>query len=142
MGAKRDKVKGLAQGLSAAKTKELSAEGLEGALARLRHAEKHSYDVWTASGSVSDLKSWHGALDLLRKAEDNLLVVLTKRRDLLPAGEVQTWIGRKIDAAKAALLDMPARISPGLESLPWPEIQKILEREVRGALRGISDPIK
>jgi len=117
-------------------------EGLEGALARLRHAEKHSYETWTGSGNVSDLKSWHGALDLLRKAEDNLLVVLVKRRDLLPAAEVQTWIGRRVDAAKGSLLDMPGRVSPGLEGLPWPEIQKILEREIREALDGISEPIK
>jgi hypothetical protein len=141
MGVKKDNAVKAAR-VSKAKAKELSAEGLQGALARLRHAEKHSYECWTSSGSVSDLKAWHGALDLLRKAEDNLLVVLTKRRDLLPAGEVQTWIGRRVDAAKASLLDLPARVSPGVEGLPWPEIQKILEREIREALRGISEPIK
>jgi hypothetical protein len=141
MGVKKNNAVRAAR-VSKAKARELSAEGLEGALARLRHAEKHSYQCWTASGSISDLKAWHGALDLLRKAEDNLLVVLTKRRDLLPAGEVQTWIGRRVDAAKASLLDLPARVSPGVEGLPWPEIQKILEREIREALRGISEPIK
>ena len=142
MGAKKDKAKGLTEGLSASKIKALSLEGLEGALARLRHAEKYSYECWTGTGSVSDLKAWHGALDLLRKAEDNLLVVLTKRRDLLPAAEVQSWMGRKIEAAKAALLDMPGRVAPGLEGLPWPEIQKLLEHEIRAALRGISKPIE
>jgi len=142
MGAKKDKAQKATQGLTKAKMKELSVEGLEGALARLRHAEKHSYETWTDSGNVSDLKSWHGALDLLRKAEDNLLVVLTKKRDLLPAGEVQTWIGRRVDAAKGALLDIPGRVAPSLEGLPWPDIQKILEREIREALHGISDPIE
>ena len=121
---------------------ELSAEGLEGGLFRLRHAEQHTYNNWMESGSAGDFKAWQQALDLLRKAEDNLLTVLEKRRELLPAPEVKEHLGRMIESTKAALLDMPARVAPSLDGLPWTEIQKKLETEIREALHGISKPIE
>lgn len=140
MGVKKDKASALSQ-VTKAKQKELSQEGLEGGLARLRHAEKHSYTCWTESGTVTDLKAWHNALDLLRRAEANLLEVLQKRRELIPAGEVKEFMGRQIEAAKAKLLDLPGQLSPGLEGLPWPDIQRQLEREIREALHGLSKDI-
>jgi hypothetical protein len=79
-------------------------------------------------------KDWQTALDLLRKAEKNLTDHLTQQKDLLPALEVKTWLARKIEATKSTLLDLPGKIAPELEGLPWPEIQKRLTEEIRDAL--------
>ena len=140
MSTKKEKAAKLSR-VSRVKQKELSQEGLEGGLARLRHAEKQTYELWTETGKAGDFKAWQNALDLLRKAEDNLLTVLAKNRELLPAGEIKEFMGKQIEAAKSKLLDMPGRLSPGLEGLPWPDIQKQLEREIREALHGLSTDI-
>jgi hypothetical protein len=134
---KKDKAAKVSQ--AKAQRKELTVEGLEGGLARLRHAEMHSYNCWSETGSVSDLKAWHGALDLLRKAEDNLISVLERRKELLPAGEVRSALATMVEAAKSSLLDLPGRVAPSLEGLPWPEIKKALDIELREVLRGLSD---
>ncbi|WP_031386502.1 hypothetical protein [Desulfonatronum thiodismutans] len=117
----------------------LTEEGLDAALARLRWAEKATFAAFQEARDGKSLKAWSGALDLLRKLEGNVIEVLQSRRELLPASEVKTWLGRQIDAAKSSLLDLPGRLAPGLEGLPWPEMQKIMEREIREALRGLSN---
>jgi hypothetical protein len=119
--------------------------GLEAALARLRQAESETYNRWMAALQADDpsqaqyFKAWQQALDLLRKAEGNLLEVLERRRDLLPADEVRTWMSRQVEVAKATLLDLPGKLAPSLENLPWSEIQKTLDQEIRHALSRLSD---
>jgi hypothetical protein len=119
--------------------------GLEAALERLRQAEQATFAKWQESFNANRkespvfFKDWQTALDLLRKAEKNLTDHLTQRRDLLPALEVKTWLARKIEATKSTLLDMPGKVSPELEGLPWPEIQKRLTEEVRDALGKLQD---
>jgi hypothetical protein len=140
MPTKKEKVAPAAK--AAKKRPELSGEGLEAALGRLRHAERHSYETWTQTGAAGDFKAWNNALDLLRKAEENLLTVLKQRRELIPAEEVQAWFGKQIESARAALLDLPGKVAPGLEALPWYEIQKTLDREIREALSGLSQKIQ
>jgi hypothetical protein len=114
--------------------------GLEAALERLRHAEQATFNKWQQSFNAGMkeaplfFKDWQTALDLLRKAEKNLTDHLTQRRDLLPALEVKTWLARKIEATKSTLLDMPGKVSPELEGMEWPEIQKRLTEEIRDAL--------
>jgi hypothetical protein len=121
--------------------------GLEAALDRLRDAERSTYLMWREAIANGDdggpeFRKWQQALDLLRKAEDNLIAVLTKRRELLPAAEVKTWMSRQIEAAKAHLLDLPDKLAPQLEGLPWPQIQKILQGEISDALNKLSADIK
>lgn len=119
--------------------------GLEAALGRLRDAERRTYRLWCQAVDEGDpsqaqaFKSWQLALDQLRKAEGSLLDVLERRRELLPSGEVKLWMSRQIEAAKATLLDLPGKLAPALESLPWPEIQKTLDAEVRHALAKLSE---
>jgi hypothetical protein len=114
--------------------------GLEAALERLRQAEQATFAKWRESfnqnmkESPVFFKDWQTALDLLRKAEKNLTDHLTQQKDLLPALEVKTWLARKIEATKSTLLDLPGKIAPELEGLPWPEIQKRLTEEIRDAL--------
>jgi hypothetical protein len=114
--------------------------GLEAALERLRQAEQATFVKWRESfnqnmrESPVFFKDWQTALDLLRKAEKNLTDHLTQQKDLLPALEVKTWLARKIEATKSTLLDLPGKIAPELEGLPWPEIQKRLTEEIRDAL--------
>ncbi len=122
--------------------------GLEGAVDRLRQAENQTYQRWMQAieqqdpNQASDFQNWQRALDLLRKAEGNLLELLERRRELLPADEVRTWLSRRVEAAKSTLLDMPGKLAPSLENLPWSEIQKSLETEVRHALSRLADRIE
>ena len=119
--------------------------GLEGALTRLREAERRTYGLWLKAlydGQPDQnvhFQTWRQAVDLLRKAESNLIEVLEKRRDLLPAGEVKLWLSRQVEVAKATLLDLPGKLAPSLENLPWAEIQKNLDQEIRHALSRLSD---
>lgn len=114
--------------------------GLEAALERLRQAEQATFAKWRESFNANMkespvfFKDWQTALDLLRKAEKNLTDHLTQQKDLLPALEVKTWLARKIEATKSTLLDLPGKIAPELEGLPWPEIQKRLTEEIQDAL--------
>ncbi|MDZ7759937.1 MAG: hypothetical protein U5L00_06740 [Desulfovermiculus sp.] len=119
--------------------------GLEGALTRLREAERRTYQLWIKAlydGQPDQnvhFQTWRQAVDLLRKAEGNLLQVLEQRRDLLPADEVKVWMSRQIEVAKSTLLDLPGKLAPSLENLPWSEIQKTLDEEIRHALSRLSD---
>jgi len=142
-------------GKAASKAKQPSVKvddnqqpGLEAALDRLRAAERVTYQRWQSAFQENDsnasvyFRDWQQALDLLRKAEDNLLTVLNKRRELLPTDEVKTWLTRQIEAAKAHLLDLPGKLAPVIEGLPWPQIQKMLETEIKDALSKLSADIK
>lgn len=122
--------------------------GLEGAVERLRQAENATYQRWMQAierkepDQGLEFQSWQKSLDLLRKAEGNLLELLERRRELLPADEVRLWLSRRVEAAKSTLLDMPGKLAPSLENLPWSEIQKTLESEVRHALSRLADTIE
>ncbi len=124
------------------------ALGLEAALTRLRQAESATYHRWMQGlenkdpDSATHFQNWQRAMDLLRKAEGNLLELLERRRELLPADEVRVWLSRQIETAKSTLLDMPGKLAPSLENLPWTEIQKALEDEVRHALSKLSESIE
>lgn len=114
-------------------------EGLEAALARLRRAELLAYTRWESSiadGNAPEavFRSYGQAVELLRKAEKNLLDLQRERRELLPAEEVRAWLLRQIVAAKATLLNLPGKLAPQLEGQPWQKIQVRLEEEIIDAL--------
>jgi len=113
--------------------------GLDSALVRLRAAEVMAYQRWTKaveSGKAPEavFKSYAQALELLRKAEKNLLDLQKERGDLVPQADAKEWMLRRVIAAKTGLLDLPGKMAPQLEGLPWPKIQRLLEKEIRHAV--------
>lgn len=122
--------------------------GLHFALERLRAAEVAAFREWkacldggTPSGPV--FRSYAQSIELLRKAEKNLLDLQREQRILLPAAEVKEWMFRHIIASKTALLSIPGKLAPQLEGLSWPMIQRRLEDEINSALDKLSsDPCK
>lgn len=120
--------------------------GLDPALVRLRQAEVMAFQRWTNAleeGNAPEavFRSYGQAVELLRKAEKNLLDLQRERRELLPKGEVKTWLFRQIISAKAALLNLPGKLAPQLEGQPWHRIQQRLDEEIRDALSKLSSDI-
>jgi hypothetical protein len=114
--------------------------GLSAALERARLAEVDAYQAHhesmekTGIISAGSLDAWQKTLDILRKCETDFTKVLERRRELVEIKQVQEWLQPHIEQIKAILLNLPANISPSLESLPWHEIQKRLDQEVRDAI--------
>jgi len=114
--------------------------GLVAALDRARSAEVAAYkahlDFVKKSGIVSAacLDTWQKALDILRKCEKDFGEVLERRRELVEMKQVQDWLESHIEQIKTILLNLPAKVAPEFESLPWPEIQKRLTQEIRDAI--------
>lgn len=120
--------------------------GLDPALGRLRHVERTAYGRLMSameSGTVPEamFRSYGQSVELLRKAEKNLLDLQRERRELLPKAEIKTWLFRQIVSAKATLTNLPGKLAPQLEAQPWPKIQLMLEKEINHALDKLScDP--
>lgn len=120
--------------------------GLDQALVRLRQAETMAFQRWTRAmeeGNAPEavFRSYGQAVELLRKAEKNLLDLQRERRELLPKNEVKTWLYRQIVTAKAALSNIPGKLAPQLEGQPWHRIQQRLDEEIRDALSKLSSDI-
>lgn len=118
--------------------------GLDAALERLRAAEVSAFLEWKKGleqGVPSNpvFRSYAQSIELLRKAERNLLDLQREQRILLPASEVKEWMVRQITASKSALLNVPGKLAPQLEGLPWPIIQQRLEDEINSALEKLSE---
>ena len=120
--------------------------GLDGALERLRSAEVSAYAelqrcIEQGVPSTPIFRMYAQSVELLRKAEGNLLSLQREQRALLPASEVKEWMTRQIIASKTTLLNIPGKLAPQLEGLSWPMIQKRLENEIYSALEKLSaDP--
>ena len=114
--------------------------GLMPALERARAAELAAYDahmkIFNEQGitSASALDAWQKTLDILRKCETDFTKVLERRRELIEIKKVQEWIEQKIELVKTIFLNVPAKLAPALEGLPWHEIQKRLDQELRDAI--------
>ena len=134
----------------AKKTKDAGPEGktspagIEGALRRLRDAEVELHGRWAEAveqkkpGTGNLFKDWQDSLDLLRRAEADLLKVLEAKKELVSLAEVSKWISRQIQTAVGRLLSLPPNIAPALEGMPWHAIQKKLDEEMRKAIAGLS----
>lgn len=118
--------------------------GLEGALIRIKTMEQrlHGRVIETFDGGGNDtpvrLRAWNDSLDILRKMEADTLKVLEEKKRLMSVDAVRSWLDKKIETTKAFLLNLPGKIAPNLDGLPWHEIQKRLEAEVRNALSKLS----
>jgi hypothetical protein len=116
------------------------AKGLTGlmpALERARTAELAAYEnhlaIQKQTGviSTSALDAWQKTLDILRKCEKDFTDVLKSRRELIEIKKVQEWLEQRNEQSKTILLNLPAKLAPSLENLPWHEIQKRLTQEIR-----------
>lgn len=54
---------------------------------------------------------------------------------------MKTWLFRQIISAKSTLTNLPGKLAPQLEGLPWPQIQRKLEEEIQSALAKLSSDI-
>lgn len=114
--------------------------GLVAALDRARCAELAAYEnhlnIQAQQGTISAsaLDAWQKTLDILRKCEKDFTEVLKSRKELVETAKVQEWLEGRIEQAKTMLLNLPAKLAPSLESLPWHEIQKRLTQEIRDAI--------
>ena len=121
----------------AAAVNQSDETGLLPALERARSAELAAYQnhikIYNDTGFISSaaLDAWQKTLDILRKCEKDFTDVLKQRRELIEIKRVQEWLEQRNDQAKQMLLNLPAKVAPALEGLPWHEIQKILTQEVR-----------
>lgn len=119
------------------------ARGLEAGVKRLRDAEERLHRKWCHAVDTKDptargcFQDWQDALDLLSKAEQGLVKYLKETGALSKTAEFNTFLKRNIEAAKSIILDIPS-VSPRCEGLPWPQIQKLLEAEVRRALEKLA----
>lgn len=119
--------------------------GLIAALERAREAEVSAYkahqDFMKKSGilSAACLDTWQKTLDILRKCETDFTKVLQRRRELVEMKEVQQFLEVMIEQTKSILLNLPAKLAPLLECLPWPEIEKKLDQEIRDAISKLTN---
>ena len=127
------------------KTGSLPETGIEKALERARIAELKAYQMYeevvakTGIISVNSLDAWQKTLDVLRKCEMDFTKVLERRRVLITKKEVQDWLEPMIEQTKTMLLNLPAKLAPGLENLPWHEIQARLDQEIRDVIAKLSN---
>jgi hypothetical protein len=118
-------------------------DALQAALERARQAEIKAYELYelslakTGVISVISLESWQKTLDILRRCETDFNKVLERRRVLVERKDVQNFLEPMIENVKSVLLNLPAKVAPGLEGLPWHEIQSRLDQEIRDILEGL-----
>ena len=119
--------------------------GLLQALERARQAEVDAYkahiDFLRKSGIVnaSLLGTWQSTLDILRNCEKDFTKVLESRRELVQMKEVVDFFEPMIEQTKAILLNLAAKVAPGLEGMPWQDIEKKLDQEIRHALSKLTN---
>lgn len=119
-------------------------QGIEAGVKRLRVAEESLHRVWVQSKEEErpdaqvHFRNWQESLDLLSRAEQALTKHLKELGTLTQTATFKALMKRNIEAAKSILLDVPGRVAPQCENLPWPQIQKLLEGEVRRALEKLA----
>lgn len=122
-----------------------SLPGMVAALERAREAEVVAYELYnealekTGVISVNSLDAWQKTLDILRKCETDFSRVLERQRLLVEVKEVQDWLEPMLEQTKTMLLNMPAKMAPSLEGLPWHEIQQRLEQEIRDVVTKLAN---
>lgn len=119
--------------------------GLLPALERARQAEVDAYkshmDFLKKSGIVNAnlLSTWQSTLDILRNCERDFTKVLEARRELVSMKEVRDFLEPMIEQTRAILLNLAAKLAPGLEGMPWPDIEKKLDQEIRDAISKLTN---
>lgn len=119
--------------------------GIEAAVTRLRNMEsslgrkiEEKIDA-NDTDIAADIKSWQSILDLLRKAEADLLSILERQKVLVPYDCVKQIISTMCLPVRSRLFKIVTQVSPELEGQDLEEIQLILDKEIRKALAGLGD---
>jgi hypothetical protein len=119
--------------------------GMQNALIRAQQAELTAYNLYneslTKTGvvSVAALESWQKTLDILRKCETDFGRALERRRVLVERVKVQEFLEPMLENTKQKLLNLPSKIAPSLEGLPWHEIQTRIEQEIRDVIEALQN---
>lgn len=118
--------------------------GIEHGVKRLRDAEMVLYCAWKISHEKKDpanhahFRNWQEALGLLTKAEQGLLKFKKEIGALTETAKFKSELKRSIESAKSILMDLPGRVAPQCEGIPWHQVQKLLESEIRRALEKLA----
>ena len=121
--------------------------GAMAALERARSEEVEAYEAYKLKqsekrGVANARATWQNSLDVLRKCENDLVKVLELQNELIPYKKYLSELEPKLLNFKTILLNIPSKLSPRLENLPWHEIQKLLDVEIRDALKAIQKSIE
>ena len=131
-----------------AKNKKKLEVGLIAALERARQAEVDAYtahmNYMTENDAINTnaLDAWQKTLEILRRCENDFTKVLEMRKELVSLKKVQDWMHPLIEQTKMQLLNIPSKLAPQLENLPWHEIQKKIDEEIRSAISKLKAPDK
>jgi len=118
--------------------------GMTAALGRAKQAEFDAHQVYqqvfekTKIIDVASLDAWQKTLEVLRKCETDFLKVMEKQKYLVEKSAVQSYLETMIENTKTMLLNLPSKMAPSLDGLPWQDIQKRLDIEVRDILEGLA----
>jgi hypothetical protein len=118
--------------------------GIEPGVTRLRNAEEALHRIWQTAVDAGDssaqthFRNWQDALDLLAKAELSLVKFRKDLGELTETSKFKSLMKRNVESSKSILLDIPGRVAPQCEGLPWHQVQKLLETEIRRALEKLA----
>ena len=118
--------------------------GIEAAVARLRTAEESLHRSWQTAVSGRDaaaqthFRNWTEAVEILAKSEPALVKFRKDTGALTETAKFKSELKRNIESAKSILLDLPGRVAPQCEGIPWHQVQKLLESEIRRALEKLA----
>lgn len=124
---------------------EKTVLGMVAALQRARQAEYDAHEIYqkgfkkTGIISAVSLDIWQKTLDILRRCETDFIKTMERQRLLVERSAVQTYIETMIEQVKQTMLNLPSKMAPSLDGLPWQEIQEKMEAEVRDVLEGLSN---
>lgn len=125
--------------------KRRAKKGIEQTVIRLRTEEEALHRAYkdlaekNPAAAPAALRNWHASIDLLTRAEPALIKYKREMEELIDAAKYRKWLKERIAAAKSILLDLPSRVAPQCENMPWHQIQKLLDAEVRRALQKLSE---
>lgn len=134
-GAKKPKVKKLETGLIAALERARQAE-IDAYMAHAKYMKEND------AINTNALEAWQKTLEILRRCENDFTKVLEMRKELVSLKAVQNWMHPLIEQTKMQLLNIPSKLAPQLENLPWHEIQKKIDEEIRSAISKLNAPDK
>jgi len=118
--------------------------GMTAALERAKNAEVNAHEVYqntykeTGIIDVASLDAWQRTLEVLRKCETDFTKVMEKQKFLVERSAVQSFVETMVENTKTILLNLPSKMAPSLDGLPWQDIQERLTLEVRDIIDGLA----
>lgn len=118
-------------------SKHLDEFGLKGALYRVRLMEKLVYKEAKSKLTPEALDNWSRLVGDLIKTEEKILKILRERKELVAVAAVNKWLASRLEYLKTTLLNIPAKVAPALDGMPWTVIQNKLNEEIRDSVEKI-----